>query len=181
MTLPPGYQTPLHDQYQTTQCDPAAGLPYLITWPNTLLSTSLPPHCPTRPYLIADRAPHSSVRPCRLATPLCAGLIRKNDKHPMMKMPVKSAHPEKLHAMHDVNACETGLRLYCESVNSCCQIACEIISVWCIIQCNTVALLSVTSLCETCMQRNLIFIKLLMIVCTPVEIITATAQRHSRL
>ena len=43
----------------------------------------------------------------------------------------------KWHATHDVNACETGLRLYCESVKNCCQIACEIISVWCIIYCNS--------------------------------------------
>ena len=47
-----------------------------------------------------------------------AQLMRKNGKHCMMLMPVKSAHPEKWHAMHDVNACETGLRLYCGSVKT---------------------------------------------------------------
>ena len=59
-------------------------------------------------------------------------------------MPVKSAHPEKWHAMHDVNACETGLRLYCESVKTVIKLHVKfLVYDVSIIHCDTIALLIV--------------------------------------
>ena len=70
-------------------------------------------------------------------------------------------HLKKKHAMHDVDACESRLRLYCESVkNRLSNCMWNYYCVWCVMHCDTVALLIVTWLCKTCKQCSLVLIKL---------------------